>query len=216
MNDKFKKIILFLEPYKGPLLFLFLLFLFWGLWKITISGDLFDKNFDYYPEHPIGIMYFWGRDITPEWLYTACRWLTESVSWFIHLFPNTENLVTEDYFLYFPGETSNFIIWGCTGIKQMTIFSCIMLCYLGPWKKKLWYIPMGCVILTLYNITRIGLIIMLTSGHANEQDRFDSLHDGIFRYIYYTIIFLLWLCWEELIAKKHREHDSQRKNSASA
>jgi len=151
----------------------------------------------------------------PNWFFTTCRRLTASVSWYIHLFPNTENLVTKDYQLYFPkGGIKIRIVWGCTGIKQMSIFAGIMACYYGPWQKKLWYIPMGCVILTLYNIARIGTITMLTNGHP---EKFDSLHDGIFRYIYYTIIFLLWLYWEEWIAKKHREkHDYQRKNSASA
>lgn len=204
MNNKIKKIKTVLEPYKGIIFFIFLLFLFWSLWKIAIDGD---RDSQY--------MYFFGKELTPDWFFTACRWLTVSVSWFIHLFPNTENLITEDYLLYFPGGGIKIgIIWGCTGIKQMSIFVGIMACYFGPWKKKLWYIPLGCLILTVYNIVRIGAITMLTNGHP---EKFDSLHDGIFRYIYYTIIFLLWLCWEEWIAKKHREkHDNQRKNSASA
>jgi exosortase/archaeosortase family protein len=195
LSNKIKKIIPFPDPYTGVLFFLFLLFFFWGLWKIAISGDMESEY-----------IYFFGKNITPEWFFTACRWLTISASWFIHLFPHTENLVTEDYRLYFPeGGISISIIWGCIGIKQMGIFSGVMACYFGPWKKKLWYIPMGCIVLTIYNIIRIGSITLLTNGHP---DKFDSLHDGIFRYIYYTIIFVLWLCWEELIAKKHREHDS--------
>lgn len=202
LNNKIKKIIPFLEPYTGILFFFFLLFFFWGIWKIAIGGDMDDEFVDD-PRFPIGIMYFFGKEvIPPEWLYTACRWLTLSVSWFIHLFPDTENLVTENYRLYFPGgECIICIIWGCTGIKHMIVFSGVMACYFGPWKKKLWYIPMGCLILTIYNIIRIGSITILIKG---QPDKFESLHDGIFRYIYWTIIFILWLCWEEFIANKRR------------
>jgi exosortase/archaeosortase family protein len=204
LNSKIKKTIQLLEPYKGILYFLSLLFLFWGLWKITIDGDMDDLDIDYM-QHPVGVMYLFGKDVTPEWFYTACRWLTSSVSWFIHLFPDTGSLVTEDYFLYFPeGKMSIRIVWGCTGVKQMSIFCAIMICYFGPWRKKIWYIPLGCLILTIYNIMRIGSITMLTNGHP---EKFETLHDGISRYIYYTIIFFLWLYWEELIAKKHRKHD---------
>jgi exosortase/archaeosortase family protein len=202
MNKNIKKIITLIAPYKGILYFLFLLFFFHFSWKIAIDGDMDSER-----------MYFFGRDITPDWFYTACRWLTMAASWFVRLFPDTESFISEDYSLYFPdGGIKIGIIWGCTGIKQMFIFAGIMIAYFGPWVKKLWYIPMGCIILTLYNIIRIGSITLLTNGHP---EKFDSLHDGIFRYIYYTIIFLLWLYWEEKIAKKHHKHDSKRKNTAS-
>jgi exosortase/archaeosortase family protein len=205
LNNNIKKTIFFLEPYKGILLFFLLLFFFWGLWEIAIDGDMDDLDIDYL-QHPIGIMYLFGKDVTPEWFYTACKWLISSVSWFIHLFPNTESLTTENYLLYFPeGGISIRIVWGCTGIKQTSIFCATMICYFGPWRKKLWYIPLGCLILTIYNIIRIAFITILTSGHP---EKFESLHDGIFRYIYYTIIFLLWLCWEELIAKIHQKNDN--------
>jgi exosortase/archaeosortase family protein len=202
MHKNIRKIIVTLEPYKGILYFLLLLFFFHFSWKIAIDGDMDSES-----------IYLFGKDITPNWFYSASHLLTKAASWFVRLFPNTENFVTEDYYLYFPeGGIKIKIIWGCVGIKQMSIFAGIMICYFGPWIKKLWYIPMGCIILTLYNIVRIGSITLLTNGH---REKFDSLHDGIFRYIYYTIIFLLWLYWEERIAKKHQKHDNQRKDTAS-
>jgi exosortase/archaeosortase family protein len=199
---KIKEIIAPLESYKGIIYFLFLLFFFHFSWKIAIDGDM-DSEF----------IYLFGKDITPDWFNTASRWLTQAASWFVHLFPNTDDLVTKGSYLYFPnGKTGINIIWGCTGIKQMFIFSGIMICYFGPCLKKLWYIPMGCILLTVYNVIRIGSITMLTNGHP---EKFDSLHNGIFRYIYYTIIFLLWLYWEEKMIKKHKKHDNQRENPAS-
>jgi exosortase/archaeosortase family protein len=214
MNKNLKCLISTLKPYKGILYFLALLFFFWGLWKIAIVGDM-----DHDPKDPSGglKMFFFARDVTPDWFSTACQWLTAAAAWLIHLFPDTDTLVTHDirsYFpggdggtaLYFPGTAKYInIVWGCTGIKQMSIFACIMICYFGPWKKKLWYIPMGWLILTVYNVIRIATTSLLTRGIADAEAfdmKFDSLHNGILRYIYYTIIFLLWVCWEEFINKK--------------
>jgi len=200
MTDKIKKFIVSLKPYKGILYFLFLLFFFHFSWKIAIDGDM---EGDY--------MYLFGKDITPAWFHTACLWLTSAVEWFVHLLPGTQDLVREPTVLFFPdGGIRIGIVWGCTGIKQMFIFSCIILFFWGPFLKKLWYIPLGCTILTVYNVIRIGLVVVFTRGYP---ERFESLHDGIFRYIYYTIVFLMWVYWEEVIVKKYRYEKRKRENS---
>jgi exosortase/archaeosortase family protein len=192
MNAMWKR----LTPYKGILLFLFLLFLFHFSWKLTIDGDRDSE-----------MMYFLGEDVTPEWFHTACLWLTAAAAWFVRLFSSGQDLIIEGIRMYFPVNEgwSIRIIWGCTGIKQMSIFCGIMLfykCY--PFLKyqwhKWWYVPLGCIILTVYNVIRIGSTVLLTKGHP---ERFDSLHDGIFRYIYYGIVFFLWVIWEECFAKKN-------------
>jgi exosortase/archaeosortase family protein len=198
--NKLKQLFISLKPYKGILYFLVLLFVFHFSWKIAIDGDI-DGNY----------MYLFGKDITPAWFHTACLWLTSSIVWFIHLLPYTQDLIKEPTLLYFPdGGIKISIVWGCTGIKQMSIFAGIILFYWGPFLKKLWYIPLGCIILTAYNIIRIGLIVVFTRGYP---ERFDPLHDGIFRYIYYTIVFLLWVYWEDVIVKKHRNEKRKRENT---
>ena len=189
MKINTKEIKKHIEPYSGILLFLALLFFFHFSWKLAIDGDMDGTR-----------MYVFGKDCTPSWFDTASLWLTKSVHWLVRLFPHTEHFIRGGYLLYFlDGGILIRIIWGCTGIKQMFIFAGIMLLYRGPFLRKLWYIPMGCLILTLYNIVRIALICVLTNQHP---ERFDSLHNGIFRYIYYGIIFLLWVVWEEFIVKK--------------
>jgi exosortase/archaeosortase family protein len=183
-----------MNKYKGIIYFVCLLFFFHFSWKMAIDGDMVGTQ-----------MYLFGKDITPEWFNTACRWLTVAAGWFVHLFPNTQDLVIENTLLYFPdGGIKIAIIWGCIGLKQMSIFCGIMIFYrCFPFEKyqwnKLWYIPMSCILLTIYNVIRIGSIVLLTNGHP---ERFESLHDGIFRYIYYTIIFILWVVWEEFYTPK--------------
>jgi exosortase/archaeosortase family protein len=197
MNITFASLWNRLTPYKSIIYFLGLLFFFHFSWKLAIVGD---RNSEY--------MYFFGKDVTPAWFYSASVCLTQAVGWFVRLLPNTQNLIVENTTLFFPnGGICISIIWGCIGLKQMFIFSGIMILYRltakGKYQwNKLWYIPLGCIVLTVYNIIRIGLIVVFTNGHG---DRFDSLHDGIFRYIYYTIIFIFWVVWEEVYVKKNHE-----------
>lgn len=200
--EQIRQIIAFLKPCKGILYFPALLFIFHFSWKIAVDGDMEGD-----------CMYLFGKDITPAWFHDACLRLTSAVAWFVRLLPGTQDLVREPTVLYFPdGGISISIVWGCTGIKQMFIFAGIILFYRGGFLKKLWYIPLGCTILTIYNMVRIGLIVVFTRGYP---ERFDALHNGIFRYIYYAIVFLLWVYWEEIIAKKHADENRKRENAGS-
>ncbi|MDL2322558.1 archaeosortase/exosortase family protein [Bacteroidales bacterium OttesenSCG-928-A17] len=195
-----KKIRRILEPYSGVLLFLFLLFFFHFSWKIAVDGDMDDVR-----------MYVFGRDCTPSWFDSACLLLAKAVYWVIHFFPGGDDFIRDGDVLYYLDGMRVRIIWGCTGIKQMFIFSGIILFYRGPFLKKLWYIPLGCLVLTIYNIIRLVFISVLTHHHP---ERFDSLHDGIFRFIYYGIVFLLWVIWEECFTKKRNYGNQEQKNSA--
>lgn len=196
MNKKLANFLNYIEPYKGILLFLFLLFFFHFFWKIAVEGDMGDEP-----------MRIFGKEYHPAWFDSATLLLAKSTYWLIRLFPGTENLILDGTLLYFTGGGIRInIVWGCTGIKQMFIFTCIMLLYRGPFLKKLWYIPLGCIVLSAYNIIRMAGIVVLTNQHP---ERFDSLHDGIFRYIYYGLIFLLWVIWEEFIVKKQNKHEKQ-------
>ncbi|MDR1372642.1 MAG: exosortase/archaeosortase family protein [Dysgonamonadaceae bacterium] len=145
-------------------------------------------------------MYFLGKDVTPAWFHTAQEGLTTITAWFVRLLPSCRDLIQDSIVLYFPDPRITIkIVWGCLGVKQMSIFACVMLFYPGPFLKKLWYIPMGCVILTAYNVVRIGVSVIMT---RNNPELFDSLHDGVLRYIYYTILFILWAVWAEYAEKR--------------
>jgi Transmembrane exosortase (Exosortase_EpsH). len=203
---------------KSIIIFVVLLFSFHFSWKLCIDGDMAGDQ-----------MYLFGKDVTPAWFTTVVRWLTLAIAWFVRLFPNTDSLVVGNNILYFPdGGIKIGIVWGCTGLKQLFIFCGIMILYrcisirrnlqpagkpkyrvrFNPYWDKLWYIPLGCIVLSIYNVMRIGFVVLLTRGHA---DRFEGLHDGLFRYIYYGIIFLLWVIWEEVYAKNkyHYYEDKQ-------
>jgi exosortase/archaeosortase family protein len=75
-----------------------------------------------------------------------------------------------------------------------------MLVARGDWKKKLWFIPLGIALCYVINIVRITAITLIVREH---QDLFHLFHDFIFKYLYYGIIFLMWVFWEEVLRKKN-------------
>ncbi len=91
----------------------------------------------------------------------------------------------------------------CSGMKQIMQFVILMLFFPGPWKKKLWFLPMGALVVHLTNLFRItSLSIVLTT--VPEQWKFS--HDYILRPFFYVVIFLMWVWWvEKLSGKKDTE-----------
>jgi exosortase/archaeosortase family protein len=102
------------------------------------------------------------------------------------------------YLHYFNGNGVR-IVWGCTGIKQSFIFLSVMLLARGSWKNKLWFIPLGLFLCYLINVVRITAITAIVKHHP---EAFEMLHGYLFKYLYYGLIFLIWIFWEEVIVKK--------------
>ena len=84
--------------------------------------------------------------------------------------------------------------YGCSGLKQFLQWIVLMTFFPGPWKKKLWFIPLGLVIVHLVNIFRIsGLSVVLIYIPHDWQ----FIHDYIYRPFFYVVMFSLWVWWVE-------------------
>ena len=101
-----------------------------------------------------------------------------------------------DFYFHFTTGTGTRIVWGCTGLKQSFIWIVIMLIARGQRKHKLWFIPLGLVCAYLFNILRITLIAIAIEQHP---DWFHLLHDYIFKYLFYGMLFCLWVWWTNRI-----------------
>jgi exosortase/archaeosortase family protein len=86
------------------------------------------------------------------------------------------------------------------GLKQMCQLAILILFFSGPWKHKLWFIPVGIIILHLTNIFRIICLVVIAM-HWPQQIHY--AHDNWLRILYYVVIFGLWLVWVERIAYKN-------------
>lgn len=83
---------------------------------------------------------------------------------------------------------------GCTSLKQWMHWLFIMLIFPGPWKHKLWYIPLGLIIIQFINVFRVvGLALMIIPW----PQHFHFFHDYIFKTIFYFGIFMMWVVWVE-------------------
>lgn len=99
-----------------------------------------------------------------------------------------------DRTFYFANHTGMSINWSCSGIKQILQFAFLLLLFPGPWKHKAWFIPLGVLIIHLTNVFRIiGLAVVMN----NWPEHWQFAHHYPFRFIFYVVIFILWVIWNE-------------------
>jgi len=205
-------------PFKGILWFLCLFLIFEFIWKVSVHQGEDER-----------ILLVLGNDLTA---YTEGinRWTAQAVYWTVHdLLGYSDFYIINQTTLYFKDSIPVDIIWGCTGLKQLFMFSFILIFYFGLARKKIWYIPLSLIILVFINILRLTVIFLIIKNpfpewfipvnewyNAREwvntkecyltfyKDWFNIFHRDIFTWLYYDgIIFVLWLIWEEKIRKKY-------------
>ena len=179
-----KRILSSTEPYKGVIYFIVILLVSHFTWKYTVLGDDSDKAVTFL-NYDISSPFNALSDNVAKVCATTLNFFGSDVALLPHNVLRYENGV------------SVRIIWACSGLKQAYIFFCIIAFYRGPWKKKLWYVPLGLLIVYLFNIFRITAIVALIEHHPTW---FDFLHEELFKYLFYAVIFGMWVYWEERIA----------------
>lgn len=130
--------------------------------------------------------------------FLAHRVFVES-SWFVQNILGME-ITTIDRTMYWGNTGYIAITHGCSGLKQILQFALLMMIFPGPWKQKLWYIPLGAFIVHLTNLFRI---IGLAEVLVIIPDYWKFSHDYIFRPFFYVVIFSLWVIWVEKFKNKN-------------
>ncbi|MFV0470416.1 MAG: hypothetical protein ACK5L7_00050 [Paludibacteraceae bacterium] len=177
---KFPKI---LKPYKGIIFFVTALLIAHFFWKFTVIGDEGGDKVS-----------FLGVDISRPFIFMAAH-VAEWSDKILNLLGFHTTLYPGNILRY--GNSGGIcVIWGCTGIKQAFIFTVIMIFARGIWAKKLWYIPLGWLFIYLFNMFRI---VAITAFMKNHPEWFTFLHEYLFKYLFYTMIFLIWMYWEEKV-----------------
>lgn len=87
----------------------------------------------------------------------------------------------------------------CTTLKQWMHWIVIMVFFPGPWRHKLWYIPLGIGVIHLTNIFRITGLTLIQFPFPNG---FHFFHDYFFKTLFYAVIFLMWVFWNEKMRRK--------------
>ena len=91
----------------------------------------------------------------------------------------------------------------CNGFKLFSIFTFFLIAFPSNWKSKLWYIPLGILIIHLANIIRIMALVLINDANPAYLD---FNHDYTFTIFVYSIIFGLWYLW----LKKYSKNDVQK------
>lgn len=188
-----------LRPYIDIILFVVALLAANYFWKFTVLGD----------EDGIQVTWF-GMDITRP--FDAMSEHISSVVYWLLSLTNDHVYFFEPNLIHFETGTGTRIVWGCTGLKQSFIWIIIMLVARGSWKHKLWFIPLGLVCAYLFNILRITLIAMAIEHHP---EWFKFLHEYLFKYLFYGMLFCLWLWWSNHAAKQLQDGQSPTERSQS-
>jgi len=176
------------EPYKDIIIFMITLLAANGLWKLTMDGDEYGK-----------VVTWMGMDVTAPFAYMSYH-VASVVYGLVGLFRDTVYLVNEQI-IRFESGSGTTIVWGCTGLKQAFIWMCLILTVppmknRNLWLHKLWFIPMGWLVCYAFNILRVFLITLIIEHH---QECFHLLHDYIFKYAFYAVLFGLWVLFVEKI-----------------
>lgn len=80
----------------------------------------------------------------------------------------------------------------CNGFKLFSIFSIFLLAYPGKWLTKIWYIPLGLLVIHWANVIRVAALFQI-SDHYPDWLNFNHLYT--FTAFVYIIIFALWIIW---------------------
>lgn len=87
----------------------------------------------------------------------------------------------------------------CSGLKQFYQILVLFVLFPGPWKHKLWFIPMSMVIMHGVNVFRIVTLSIMVLW---KPEYWHFTHDWILRPGFYVVIFLLWVWWVEKFRQK--------------
>mgnify|MGYP000371191725 CR=1 FL=1 len=130
------------------------------------------------------------------WDFALNYTIVEAAQFFFDLFGVQTRIDIESDHVILLLDAGNYRgIWvgdECNGFKLFSIFTIFIMAFPGQIKRKLWYIPMGLVIIHLANILRIMALVMINNYYPRYLD-FNHLYT--FTIFVYSIIFLLWYIW---------------------
>lgn len=97
------------------------------------------------------------------------------------------------------GSNGVFIGNPCNGLELMALFAGFVLIFKGSWKNKIWFIPLGIIVIYMMNIVRL-LILTIIAKVAPET--LDFNHKYTFTVLLYVLVFLGWVLWVNKFATK--------------
>ncbi|MGB1031545.1 MAG: exosortase X [Flavobacteriales bacterium] len=126
--------------------------------------------------------------------------------WIIHVIIQTSELFMNSFGFdltpYQDGVYSNHIgVLGssgvtvgapCNGLVLLVLFLIFILAFPGKWLHKIWFIPLGLVLIHIVNCFRVIALALIVVDHP---EWLDFNHDYTFTVVVYSFVFFLWYIW---------------------
>jgi exosortase/archaeosortase family protein len=79
----------------------------------------------------------------------------------------------------------------------LALFTGFVLIFEGNWKHKIWFIPLGIILLHFFNVLRI---MALAVNGVTSKAMLDFNHKYTFTIVLYCITFIGWYLWVKYFA----------------
>ena len=138
-------------------------------------------------------LYVESYDPQPD---AVTRLVTAQTSWLLdlagyetsfHDVPGESNIAfkeSQDVVLY--------VYEGCNGINVMIVFIAFLFAFGGSLRKMALFLPLGVLIIHLFNLLRITFLFYLALHHSNQ---FYFYHKYLFTATLYAVVLGLWALW---------------------
>lgn len=84
------------------------------------------------------------------------------------------------------------IVNGCNGLAVVGLFVGFVLAYPGRWRQRLFFLPLGALVIYLSNIVRVMMMVLL---QRHWPAGFDFMHGLGLTSFFYLVVFSLWFVW---------------------
>ncbi len=94
----------------------------------------------------------------------------------------------------------------CNAMTLFAFFTLFVLAFPGNTKRKLWFIPLGIIIIHIVNLIRV---MALTLINYYNPKYLDFNHTYTFTIFVYVIIFSLWMWWVNYSLKQAKKNEQK-------
>ncbi len=99
--------------------------------------------------------------------------------------------------LYIDGSSGIWIGDNCNAITLIALFAGFIIAYPGNVIRKLWFIPLGSLIIFVLNVIRM-VVLTIIDTYSRAWTEFN--HTYTFNIIIYGVIFILWIYWAKKLS----------------
>jgi exosortase family protein XrtF len=123
---------------------------------------------------------------------------------------------TFQWYIYINNRPYVVIENGCNGLVLMYLFAAFIIAFPGPFRSKLWYVPLGVFAIYWVNIIRIALLSEVIVRYDKSVSDFH--HKYTFQLVVYIVIFIFWVIWANKFSKGafNGPDDSKPENAPAA